>query len=98
MIRDIISFIKLIPSGWKTHRSWQKAQRELLKLESKYGIYATFLLYFEEALADGIDDEFLIQMLNQFETEYPIDENDEDCKVIMQYMVKYQSPSSNHKW
>tara|TARA_Y100000310_G_C20451970_1_gene701196 strand:- start:428 stop:718 length:291 start_codon:yes stop_codon:yes gene_type:complete len=89
MIRDIISFIKLIPEAWRTHRRWQKAERELLKLEAEHGPYKTFLMYFEEAVTDGVDEEFLILMLNQFEADYTIDENDEDCKVIMQYLNKY---------
>jgi len=90
MIRDLWTFIKLIPKGWKTHRMWAKAERELLKKEKEYGIYKTFLMYFEEALLNQVDDEFLIVMLESFQEDYPIDVTDGDCMTILQYISKYE--------
>lgn len=89
MLRDIISFLKMIPEAWRTHRQYAKAERELLRLEAKHGPYVTFLKYFEEALSNDISDEFLIDMLNQFKEHYTIDEDDADCQVILQYIDKY---------
>ena len=89
MLRDIISFIKMIPEAWKTHRRYSKAERELLSNEAEHGPYVTFLMYFEDALSNDIPDEYLIEMLSQFEEQYVIDKDDEDCQVILQYMDKY---------
>tara|TARA_R110000824_G_scaffold64572_3_gene168679 strand:+ start:2105 stop:2386 length:282 start_codon:yes stop_codon:yes gene_type:complete len=89
MIRDIISFIKMIPEAWRTHRTYAKAERELLRNEAKHGPYVTFLMYFEEALSNDIPDEFLIDMLSQFEEHYTIDKDDKDCQVVLQYIDKY---------
>jgi len=91
IVKDLWVFIRHIMwKAWKTHRQIRKGQRAIMQLEKRNGVCNTFLLFFEEAIAQDTDEDEIIWMLGTF-----IDTSDDDVRAeigwedVLSYATKY---------